>query len=108
MLEVLRMDKITAMRADVAVRPDPGEQASDKATFRELIEYAPILMALACLSLVCAVGIMSFTDPKTLPESVAVPKVIGQLVPLQRISLTSCFLVCVVSRGCIGGIASLG
>src|SRR5690242_15421064 len=111
-------NNIAAIRTDVEVRPDPakqtsgkaaeaqsdgGKQTSGKAPFARLIEYlAPVLMVLACLSLVCAVGFLSNHYETSLSE------LMKKLDKWQQIFLVACWLIWVTTMGCIGGIASLG
>jgi hypothetical protein len=101
------MDSITAMLADVDVRPDAGPKTNVKAAFAGLIEYLPpILVGLACMSLICAVGFMS--NQTAVDEKTTLTAVMKSLAQWQRIGLTICFLLWVISMGCIGGVSSLG
>lgn len=93
------MDNTTTPRADAA-----GKQASGDVNLTVFIEYMPLfLMALACLSLLYAVAILSggtVTD--------TIQDLLTAIGKWQRVSLTFCWLVWVITMGCMGGIASLG
>ena len=101
------MDNIATMLPDAEVPPGLSEQTSDKAALVGLIEYMPLFMILICLSLFCAVGLMS--SQTVVDESVTkLPDLMKSLAQWQRMSLIFCFMVWVITMGCIGGVSSLG